>query len=201
VLSLQESGPPSGPPFRERAALVLPGFQVVADGELAIFSRHPIVDWEVQRLGSGTGRSVLIARIRVHERELTVLNTHFFRGRIDPQSGVLARALADIQRAGEIHRLQTDRLVEIAGSFAGPRALTGDFNLPPRGGLYRRLTAEHVDTFAVAGRGFGYTFPAALPLVRIDYILASPELGARSCRALRVAGSDHRAVLAEVIFR
>lgn len=173
-------------------------FHVVRDRELAILSRLPISRREVHSLGFGTGRSVLEVRVQSGERELTVLATHFFRGRARGDAGTVSRALADLTRSGQIHSLQTERLLEIASQTSEPHAIAGDLNLPPRGRLYRRLTAEHTDAFRAAGRGYGYSFPGSLPMVRIDYVLPGRGLTVRRCRTLSTAGSDHRAVLAEL---
>jgi len=75
--------------------------------------------------------------------------------------------------------------------------IAGDLNLPPRGRLYRRLTEDYVDAFRAAGVGYGYSFPATLPMLRIDYLLAGRGLRVRRSRTLATAGSDHRAVLAD----
>jgi vancomycin resistance protein VanJ len=176
-------------------------FLVVRDRELAILSRLPILRREVHSLGFGTGRSVLAVRVATAERELTVLATHFFRGRARGDAGTVSRALADLTRSGKIHSLQTERLLEIASQAPEPHAIAGDLNLPPRGRLYRRLTADHTDAFRASGWGYGYSFPGSLPMVRIDYVLAGRGVTARRCRTLSTAGSDHRAVLAELALR
>jgi vancomycin resistance protein VanJ len=173
-------------------------FLVVRDRELAILSRLPILRREVHALGFGTGRSVLEVRVQAGEQELTVLATHFFRGRARGDAGTVSRALADLTRSGQIHSLQTERLLEIAAQAPEPHAIAGDLNLPPRGRLYRRLTTDHTDAFRAAGRGYGYSFPGSLPMVRIDYVLPGRGVTARRCRTLSTAGSDHRAVLAEL---
>lgn len=57
-------------------------------------------------------------------------------------------------------------------AFPGPQCLTGDFNATPDGPGIRHLTkAGWTDSFEVAGRGPGTTFPTPDPHSRIDYIL------------------------------
>jgi endonuclease/exonuclease/phosphatase family metal-dependent hydrolase len=53
------------------------------------------------------------------------------------------------------------------------------------------------------GRGFGYTFPADqwIPWMRIDRILAGPELRFLHFEVGRRRGSDHLAVIADLARR
>jgi endonuclease/exonuclease/phosphatase family metal-dependent hydrolase len=80
-----------------------------------------------------------------------------------------------------------------------PRILLGDLNFLTLSREYRRLTPLLRDALRTSGSGWRGTFPAALPLVRLDYVFASPDL--RVTRA-RVAGgpsrraSDHLPVVA-----
>lgn len=56
----------------------------------------------------------------------------------------------------------------------GPRVLCGDLNSPQRSVTYRRLAAALRDVHASAARGAPRpTFPAPLPALRIDHVLAS----------------------------
>jgi vancomycin resistance protein VanJ len=202
IVCLQEAGLALAG-LSDGAALPVDGveFTLVQDRGTAILTRLPLVAWEVHPLGFDTGRSVIEARVRTGEGEFTVLATHFFRGRIQSGAGRIGRALADLTRSGEIHAKQIERLLEIAGAAPEPQVIAGDLNLPPRGRLYRRLTTHHADAFRVAGMGYGYSFPASLPMLRIDYVLAGPGVRVRRCGVLSTAGSDHRAVLAEVTLR
>ena len=110
---------------------------------------------------------------------------------------------------------QRDReLARLAAQTAradGPIVLAGDFNTAAGSRAYRAFPSAWHDAFAEAGRGFGHTFPAAvperwpsgwprisLPLIRIDYILASPDLRPRGAWTQEVRGSDHLAVIADL---
>ncbi|MCA9793222.1 MAG: hypothetical protein KC910_15540, partial [Candidatus Eremiobacteraeota bacterium] len=55
------------------------------------------------------------------------------------------------------------------------------------------------DAFAKCGWGFGFTYDAAFPVLRIDYILASAGLAVKSCHLEREYCSDHRGVRAELV--
>jgi len=93
---------------------------------------------------------------------------------------------------------QVRALVESMLRQGDPLILVGDFNVTEREPAYVELTAGLRDAFMVAGSGNGNTWRPEwltglpLPLLRIDYMLCSPQvrpLCLRVDRALR--GSDH----------
>jgi endonuclease/exonuclease/phosphatase family metal-dependent hydrolase len=102
------------------------------------------------------------------------------------------------------HRSRTERLAQatqIAKSLAagaGPVVVMGDLNARPGDPEIAPLTDVLDDAWAVAGNGAGFTFDAATPHARIDYILTSADLEARSAAVLPSNASDHLAVLAEL---
>jgi endonuclease/exonuclease/phosphatase family metal-dependent hydrolase len=74
----------------------------------------------------------------------------------------------------------------------------GDFNTPPRGRVYRELTAKFEDGFRTAGYGAGYTYPARRPLMRIDYVFTTAGITVKRCRVIPVQASDHLPVIADI---
>ena len=80
------------------------------------------------------------------------------------------------------HRSRTERLAQatqIAESLAGgagPVVVMGDLNARPGDAEIAPLTEVLDDAWAVAGQGAGFTFDAATPHARIDYILTSADL-------------------------
>jgi endonuclease/exonuclease/phosphatase family metal-dependent hydrolase len=101
------------------------------------------------------------------------------------------------------HRSRAERLAQatqIAESLAGsggPVVMMGDLNSRPGDREIAPLTGILDDAWRAAGDGPGFTFDAANPHARIDYILTS-ELVARSADVLPTDASDHLAVLAEL---
>ncbi len=85
--------------------------------------------------------------------------------------------------------------------FPGPQCLVGDFNATPDGpGIQHLVQAGWTDSFEVAGRGPGTTFPAPNPHSRIDYIFLSGVDPRRllDIRVVPEAGeplSDHQALI------
>ena len=102
------------------------------------------------------------------------------------------------------HRSRTERLAQatqIAESLAvgaGPIVMMGDLNARPGDPEIAPLTEVLDDAWVVAGDGAGFTFDAATPHTRIDYILTSEDLVARSAAVLPTDASDHLAVVAEL---
>jgi endonuclease/exonuclease/phosphatase family metal-dependent hydrolase len=64
--------------------------------------------------------------------------------------------------------------------FSGPRILLGDFNATGTSLVYRTLAAKLAPARQVAPKKSPTsTFPAALPVLRIDHIFVSPEIQVR----------------------
>jgi endonuclease/exonuclease/phosphatase (EEP) superfamily protein YafD len=88
------------------------------------------------------------------------------------------------------------------GDGGPPAILLGDFNATLDHGLLRRVIAGgYRDAGAATGRGLSPTWPFALvrlPPVTLDHVLVDRRLGITQYTVMKVPGSDHRAVLAEV---
>jgi vancomycin resistance protein VanJ len=189
-----------GDPVRQLQQLTL-GWHIVRDGELAIFSRPPIISHAVHYLPSGTGRAILEARLRVKGRELVVLNTHFNLAAKSDLPGWYRMPLPKrISKMAAVMDAQARELMMVASASGESVIITGDFNMPPRWLACRKITSRYRDAFRAAGWGFGYTFPTRLPLARIDYILIGRSLGVRGCFSPRTRASDHLPVVADIVW-
>lgn len=82
-----------------------------------------------------------------------------------------------------------------------PVLLAGDTNLPGSSRALRVLAGGYTDGFRRASFGFGYTFPARRPFLRLDRILAGPELDFSAFRVGCPDASDHCWVSAELFRR
>ncbi|KMO39589.1 endonuclease [Methylobacterium tarhaniae] len=133
-------------------------------------------------------RGALWAAITAGETEVQVVTTHL--------------GLDRRERAA-----QTDAL--LGPRFLGdpacrdPVVLLGDFNALPGSGIHRRLAARLPDAQGPPHRAWARpTFPARLPLLRIDHVFVSRGVAVREVRRLggrlaRVA-SDHLALVADL---
>lgn len=97
------------------------------------------------------------------------------------------------------------RVAQWQATFAGlprgdrPRLLLGDFNATlDHRELRRLLDSGYVDAADATGDGLAATFPAnrRRPGITIDHVLATKEFTPVRTDVLRLAGSDHHAVLA-----
>ncbi len=82
-----------------------------------------------------------------------------------------------------------------------PVLLSGDFNATPDNWTYRQLAQGRTDAFRVAGSGWGGTYRADRPLVRIDFVLADPAWEVVTAHVPAVEFSDHRPVVARLRWR
>lgn len=85
----------------------------------------------------------------------------------------------------------------------GPlRVLAGDFNATLDHRVLRRLLGDgYVDAADATGAGLAGTWPdgRSRPLITIDHVLLDERLGVRSFSVHDVPGSDHRAVVTELV--
>lgn len=167
-----------------------------------LLSRYPLA--EGAQLHLFPSRPDLRATADVDGTRLTVLVAHpppprlNWRGFVfDPVAVAQMDALAAAARA------------------AAPAVVLGDFNLPDRHALYNRLCAAGlVDAFRAAGAGRGSTLPLRPghssrhrlrlprvplpPVLRVDYIFHTRELGTEAAWLGPDGGSDHLPVLARL---
>lgn len=99
-------------------------------------------------------------------------------------------------------RRQLDSLGEPHARDGTPRVLAGDFNATlDHRELRRLLDRGFYDAADATGEGLHTTWPAAGPVVgllTLDHILLPPEIKVRSVTVHDI-GSDHRAVVAELV--
>lgn len=76
-----------------------------------------------------------------------------------------------------------------------PLIVCGDFNSTPHGWVYRHLSQGLTDVYRAVGRGWGGTYHARTPFVRIDFVLVSPAWRPLTAEVLATDLSDHRPLL------
>jgi endonuclease/exonuclease/phosphatase family metal-dependent hydrolase len=153
----------------------------------AILSNAPILDWDntyLPRFGDHEQRGLLRARINVRGVPLLFYNTHL-------QHNDAAERVAQAQAIRQLIGTPQDSVI-----------LLGDLNATPDAPEIRTLVEDLVDSWEEAGVGVGYTIPSENPNRRIDYILQSSDVVARTVAVvtspLAVSASDHLPVVADV---
>jgi vancomycin resistance protein VanJ len=115
-------------------------------------------------------------------------------------SGRLLRGskTGELQSTAALRRLQIATVARLAQREAGPVLIAGDTNLPALSPIFAELLGDYQDGFDQQRTGFGYTYPAKLPWMRIDRILANDRLRFLSFETGSSRASDHFCVVADV---
>jgi len=137
-----------------------------------------------------------VAPPKVSERE--VKNTLNAIVRREEQASSQAWSL--LQRYENQVRKQGQQVTDalrLIQTFRDPTIIAGDFNSTPDSALHHRLREDLVDTWSLAGSGFGATrrWGDFLPL-RIDYIYVTSEFSVHDAQTLESDCSDHNPVVA-----
>ena len=154
---------------------------------VAVFSRLPMEARAVY-LADGPVPSV-IARVRVGEREVTVIATH-------PVPAMDARGQS----------LRDAALAALAGALprGGPAVVIGDLNATPWSRPLRSLRARTGLVDSLAGHGVQPSWPVGLPWaarIPIDHVWVTPDVAVRERALGRDVGSDHYPVVARLALR
>lgn len=149
----------------------------------ALLSRFPIRDIRttlLPRPRGGERRALLHSEVVVHGVALRCLVTHL-------QHLTRTERLA---QAEAINTTVTDQ--------DRPTVLVGDLNSAPGSAEIQALTEHLVDAWPNAGVGTGCTYSAQTPFLRIDYVLASPDIAIEQVRVVTTDASDHLPVAADL---
>ncbi|MFI8565647.1 endonuclease/exonuclease/phosphatase family protein [Rhodococcus sp. NPDC078407] len=172
---LQEAGIDDLLPFSFTAALP------VADGT-GLWSRTPLT--EGTRLGD-FGFVPVQARTTVDGQDLTLVSFH-------AMSPATPRHTAEWD--ADLARMRS-----IMETYPGTAIVAGDFNATNDHRQFRTLASSPFsDAADGAGAGLFRTFPSERPLARLDHVVTSENVRARSVTPLAIPESDHLAVLAEL---
>jgi len=187
------------------------GWTVRRVDQFTVASHFPIVSLEAVGLPSGSGPpcahavlqsplgtiDVYSIRPQSAREEIGATRKLGFRGRLasllqDARSGRLEE-LASFREA------QVRSIAEEVARARHPVLIAGDSNLPDGSLVLHRYLGGFSDAFVQSGWGFGYTYPARLPWMRLDRVLLGSGLSAVSFDVLPRRTSAHRPVVAEVV--
>lgn len=195
VIFLQETGPldqlvPTGPLVE-----ALKDYNLSNATTMPLTGQHEVIavkgpilrniDYDLPELPGESlprGKHLTAVEIEVGGRKLIVATVH-----LSPTQDA----------ASKVSRVRSEQLRRVAAFIEAQEhsvILAGDFNSPPHGPGYRRMSAVATDLFRSRGVGFGWTITARLPLRRIDYIWFKGALIPLECHVVDDIVSDHRAV-------
>jgi vancomycin resistance protein VanJ len=100
----------------------------------------------------------------------------------------------------EIRQFELTSAARDAAKEQLPVLIAGDLNTPANSLFFSRNFAFLRDSFAEAGLGFGYTFPAKLPFLRLDRVLIGDGIEALDARVDCRGLSDHFCLVTKLDF-
>jgi hypothetical protein len=112
-----------------------------------------------------------------------------------------AEHTANMQRDSALRGMQVHAFASMAAGERIPVIIGGDTNLPTLSPVLSRELSPFVDGFPSSAFGFGYTYPARLPWMRIDRILTSHDLVFTGFAVGCEGASDHLCVVADLARR
>jgi hypothetical protein len=194
VLSVSELSPPSDQRLREaglerllpHAHLLLAGPEAKPAGSGGLWSRRPLTACSAV---SGTWLQPT-ARVSTAAGEVEVTAVH---------------AKAPLWSPSGVRDWTTDLAALPAPEPGVLRVLAGDFNATPDHAAFRAVLARgYRDAAAARGRGRTWTWApltVGRPRLTLDHVLVDPRIAVASVEIVRVRGSDHRSVVADLDLR
>ncbi|MHC5905589.1 endonuclease/exonuclease/phosphatase family protein [Streptomyces sp. S6] len=199
VLALEEITAQARGVYERELAAAYPYHSVL--GTVGVWSRLPLSDTrpvDIQQdagpLGAGKSAAeklpanrALRTTVTTSHGPLTVYVVHLGSVRVTPQGFATASRDRNVQALGSVLAAERSERVVLLGDLNGTlddRVFTG-------------ITARLRSVQDVAGKGFGFSWPAAFPVARIDQILTR-GVDPRSAWLLPRTGSDHLPVAARV---
>ncbi len=175
-----------------------------------IFSRFPILDTaRIAFNGGYKGNEYLLSvKLLAHKDTIQVLTGHLSSHRLSshdykavgsPDGGKIKSVMGKMRRSFANRVLQAQIMAGEISRSRHPLVVTGDFNDIPLSYTYRTIRGNSLqDAFLEKGSGFGRTFSALSPTLRIDYVLAGREFKVEDFSIYREKGLQHFPVMARL---
>lgn len=168
-----------------------------------IFSRYPIVKMDTFYLPRAEINSGLLATVKAPMGNIGVGNIHLSSFQVaqtlQSEEKLKEKVTAVHRRVGMVlpwQQQKVDQILKKAESYPYPVIIAGDFNAAPHTRIHQQFKKRFRDSFAVAGKGVGWTYPLAGPLgVRIDYQYVSSELEVVNHQVISSEVSDHYPIM------
>jgi len=158
---------------------------------VALLSRHHIVTWRndtLTRLSTQDSNAapapapgLLEAVVDVRGSRIRVFNTHL-----------------DYRADPSVRRTQAGEMARAIAAVTEPLIVFGDLNATPNAPEIAPLLEGLHDAWP-SDSGNGYTYPADLPVKRIDYVLTSRDFSVAAARVPLSNASDHRPVVVDLV--
>lgn len=183
----------------------------------AIFSKYPIVDSGKSVFPLlANGESIVFADVLFRNKRIRLLTTHllsmslFVSDEVQKEGKFInrnrlfnnARSRFDtIHLYDSIHARQAEFYKKQIEKSPFPIIASGDFNSLPTSYVYHTIKGNLHDAFLKKGSGFGQSYIALSPTLRIDYILCDPKFKIVQTTTPGYSASDHFPVLTDLQIR
>lgn len=183
----------------------LPGYTWVQAGEHLLASRYPVLG-VVDRWRSGhvrydidvEGRPLKVFSVHPPSPQFAVRRVLGLRNEDEPAHWTHATRLG-VLRDDASRRLRALAAVAEELPDSTLSIVAGDTNLADGGWILPHYFARWTDAFDAVGSGFGYTFPAWAPWLRLDRVLVGAGLTVQRLTYTNPVESDHRGLVADVL--
>lgn len=148
------------------------------------------------------------ADFNINGRKIRVFNCHLESYNISPTRvirSVISRNDKSLEVTGQKMKRsirqrarQVDQVFSEIDNSPVESIICGDFNDTPLSYTYQKTIKGHTDCYREAGKGFGASYPATLPVIRLDYILAPDSMETVFYESPYIRFSDHRPVIATI---
>lgn len=183
-----------------------------AEGQLAIFSRYPIKNGQMEYFANRVN-AYLTIDVETPSGTWKVINAHLQTNAISNLANEVTRdgslqekktwqkiktMFGRYARSNKIRTQQAQKINAAVHESPHPVILAGDFNDIPTSYLYRSFREKLGDAHLAQSWGLGTTFKSLLPGLRIDYILPANEFNVHEFNRIPCPFSDHQAIQAEI---
>lgn len=173
-----------------------------------LFSRFPIIDSAMADLGGGpTAENLLTANLLIHGDTVRIISAHLASYQLDaadygtvtaPDKHKVRGLLGKMRRSFGLRSSQAEFMRQEITKSRHPLIVLGDFNDIPLSYTYTTIRGGLQDAFLQRGSGFGRTFSALSPTLRIDYILADKRFAVEDFSILRRKEFEHFPIMARL---
>jgi endonuclease/exonuclease/phosphatase (EEP) superfamily protein YafD len=181
------------------------GWHIESRGGLFCASRFPIVEAETIRLNPKASWEIRVARFEIAgpDGAIQLFDIHLPTVREGLQEVIDDKfdGLPELEENSRSRMRESQAVSQWVRSFAGPKVILGDFNMPADSAIYQECWSQFDNAFAARGFGYGFTKFTRYHGIRIDHILTDRSWEIIVCRVGTDIGGDHRPVLAELIQR
>ncbi|WP_274474362.1 endonuclease/exonuclease/phosphatase family protein [Mangrovimonas aestuarii] len=168
----------------------------------AIFSKYPIINSGSIEFPN-TSNNAIFADIVKGDDTIRVYNVHLQSLKINADVNALKKTDSErlLQRVGNTFKMQqkqTELFVKHKAECPYKMIISGDFNNTAYSYVYKEVKGDMVDTYKMAGNGFGRTYDFKFFPVRIDFILSDKAFQISDFKTYDELYSDHYPIMATV---